>query len=131
MIILRRTENHYNLKWQNLSNASMSLVFTIYDIVRHAAFFLNSFMPLWIVLLAQLVLFSTQLNPIHYFIAIAILLCFIIGPAILVYFSITNKENMVGETKIKIYKKQRYHRRICDIFYYIHYCFYIWRFFYR
>ena len=82
----------------------MSLVFTIYDIVRHAAFFLNSFMPLWIVLLAQLVLFNTQLNQIHYFIAIAILSCFIIGPAILVYFSITYKENMVGETKITIIK---------------------------
>lgn len=82
----------------------MSYSFTVRGAIIHTVFFLNSFLPLWIVVLVQLILFDTQLNQIQYCIATILLLCVIVIPTILVCLFIKFKENTTGEVKIAVTK---------------------------
>jgi len=84
--------------------SSMSSLFTPRDILIHTLFFLNSFMPLWIVLFVQVVFFESDLNEVQFYVAIGILLCLIIIPAVLVYLFIRTQEKLPGEHKVKITK---------------------------
>lgn len=61
-------------------------------------------MPLWIVLLVQVLFFKPDFNQVQSYIAILILLIFIIIPAVSVYLFIRNTEKLTGSLKAKITK---------------------------
>jgi hypothetical protein len=82
----------------------MASTYTARDTVIHTLFFINSFLPLWIVLLVQVIFFEPELNLIQFYISIIILLCFIVIPAISVYQFIRINENSTGSIKVKITK---------------------------
>ena len=67
-------------------------------------FFINSFIPLWIVLLVQVIFFEPNFSQTQFYLATITLLCFIIIPAVSVYSFIRNTEKIKGSLKAKITK---------------------------
>ena len=84
--------------------SNMNSVFTLRDIVIHVLFFLNSFIPLWIILLVQVIFFEPDLNKFQFYIATGIFIGMIIIPTIFVYLFIRNTEKTTGAIKVKIIK---------------------------
>lgn len=82
----------------------MSSIFTLRDIVIHTLFFLNSFIPLWIILLVQVIFFEPNLNQLQFYVAIGSLSSLIAIPAVSVYLFIKNTEKSTGALKVKIIK---------------------------
>lgn len=82
----------------------MTSVFTLRDIIIHVLFFLNSFIPLWIILLVQVIFFEPDLNKFQFYIATGIFIGMIIIPTVFVYLFIRNTEKTTGTIKVKIIK---------------------------